>query len=363
MKYILFFSILILFILVSSWIVHKKRYWLHQPVFTYMKNKNSEILTEIDKFNTKNFKTSLHNVVYKHTFDIKSLTNENIVYFLNNYYNEDLLYTNSLLNKLITKYNFGKNILDYCYKSDSLVGTLFTKYGKISILNKKYDVAIVDYGCIIPKYQNKYIFNTLINRVIKRMGKDKIPIAIHKSDDKPLPQKHHLQYDYRIIFKKDNKELSLLKPKEIDYITDKNITKYYNKVVNIFSKYVINPILTIESFQNEFITDLPECISLVCSNPFILVNGYFQDYKIAGKIEKIFEIRYLLYEYVDNNKIKEIIKKIMKDHYVSKIVFQNIGGNMILENLFNTKYGHKTYLYIFNFNKIDLEKKDFFLHF
>lgn len=360
MKYTLFFICLILFISLACWLVNKKKYWINQPVFTYMQNKKSKILTDIENFKTKEYKSSLANIEYKSYSDINTIQQYDVANFFNNYYNDDLLFSDELLRKLLEKYNNrGNNVYDYCFKNRLLVGSLFTKYIEMGIEGKIYKTALVDYGCIIPKYQNKYIFNTLINRIIDKMGQDNVPVAIHKSDDKPLPQEHHLMLEYRIL---DIRNITKSNNYQFENANE-NIIDYFNQVSNIFNKNSVYPIFDLKSFTQEFKSELPNCITLINKKPFILINGYFQNYKIKGQVEKIFELRYLLADYVDKNILENMLYQIMKKNKVSKLVYQNMGGNIPITKLFQTKYGHKTYVYLFNYNKTDIEPKDFFINF
>ena len=48
---------------------------------------------------------------------------------------------------------------------------------------------------------------------------------------------------------------------------------------------------------------------------------------------------------------------------INKFVFQNIGGNIVLNKIFKTIFGHTTYTYIFNYDHIPLKSEEFFFNF
>jgi len=361
--FLFIFSIILIFIILKK--ITQNHYWLHQPVFYYKKKKqnDSKILVNLDKFKLTRNDEKIKNIIYKKYENIDTINQYNIIQFLNKYYNDDLIFTEELLKKIITKHNITSNyVFDYCFQEDVLIGLLFSKYISLKINGKDYKTVIVDYGCIHPKFQRKRIFTNLINRVIENMQNIHYPIAIHKSDDKPLPQKHHLKIEYRIIsIPTQTKSIPLNK------LTINNINNIsFDDITEIFKQYKIYYNFDIKSFNQEFVTELPHCLTIINSDPLVLINGYFQNYNLNSKATKIFEIRYVLYSKLTNNTydiIKNMIHSIAYNYDINKFVFQNIGGNIVLNKIFKTIFGHTTYIYIYNYDHIPLKSEEFFFNF
>ena len=117
--FLFIFSIILIFIILKK--ITQNHYWLHQPVFSYQKKtqNDSKILVNLDKFKLTRNDEKIKNIIYKKYENIDTINQYNIIQFLNKYYNDDLIFTEELLKKIITKHNITSNyVFDYCFQVD-----------------------------------------------------------------------------------------------------------------------------------------------------------------------------------------------------------------------------------------------------
>lgn len=245
MLILLIYIIIIIFI--SSYVFYPKHsFWNHQPVIYYSSDCRSNILSKLPS--------------YIPPINIKPITTPILRKFLNIHYLKEIIH-NSYLSNLFnsTNYLFG------FFTPNQLHGTITGRHITLSINNKLIPTLYVDYLCISKQYRKRNIAPELIKRIIIQMKTDKIPIAIFKTDIKPLPFKYFYKdtYYYFDLFNTNIITNTLLQ------IDNKHIDDIYHFVVNKIK-----------------LTDLYEHYSIETFKKYFINNDYIHSYytKIDGKI-------------------------------------------------------------------------------
>lgn len=249
MLVLLIFTIIILFI--YSYIFYPKHsFWNHQPVIYNSSDCRYNILSELPS--------------YIPSINIKPITSSILLKFLNTHYIKDIIH-NSYFTNLFnsTDYLFG------FFSNQSIRGTITGRLITLSINNKLIPTLYVDYLCIEKQYQKRNIAPDLIKQIITQMKTDKIPIAIFKTDIKPLPFKYFYKDTYYYF---DLRNINLN-----TNTYPNNLLQIDNEYINDIYQYVINKIK---------LTDLHEHYSIDIFKKYFLNNDYTHSYytKKDGKI-------------------------------------------------------------------------------
>ena len=142
----------------------------------------------------------------------------------------------------------------------------------------------------------------------------------------------------------------------------------YLRSMNDLRKKQIYFDFTEEQFKKEFTTNnVVKTILYKENNKYILLNGFIQTYRKDNKYELTFEIRYIFHSILEKNSLEKILGKLLYnifiDYKVQYIMYQNIGNNIILDDLYDFINGHSTYLYLYNQKYREIKKEDFYFFF
>ena len=370
MKYLFILILIIILIFLIKFFREKNRkvfeyksiYWINQPI---NRKKNNNILIKNPKLFTikdETLKLIENNINEEIISNYNKYINE-ILIFLNKFYNDDILFEKDTFTYMIESHNPEDILFNILYRNNKIIGLICLKTINLKIFNNNSKILVVDFGCLSNEIRGKYIFTHLINNCINTMKLNNISYGIHKKDHTPLPVKSHSKFIYYYFF---TKKVYVSKFLMKTFPINKNeLNILYLKCQKHFYSFAISPIFNLNEFIIEF-GDKKNHLSFWNSNPFVFINGFFQKYKYFNKIYKVFEIRYLLFDYFSeqiSKLLKNCINYIIYKFNVEVILMQDYGYNNALTKIFNFKKGHDSYLYILNLNINEIDKEKYCFHF
>ena len=333
-------SIIILVVLVKIKIKHK--FWDNQTVMRKYYNKIQKIgINPKFKYNNLNdFKIitkDFSNFEKTYQFLKKNFSND---------YNIDYQYFKQ-------RYNNKNNLNISFWKSDTLVGFISSDKIKTRFENSDLELEYVDYLCVDKKFRNKNIATILISSVLNYCKADQS--FLFKKDYLRLPYQHIFRsnYYFKEVMQKSNSQ-SLFKISRIK----KNIEikkNYFNRFLTNFKFTIFLDKESIDKFKNNnyFIYEIDN----TPGKTYIL--GKINDYIYNKKIQKIFEIDYIMGNLNNPVKIYESFNSELSKNNVigSNIINMGCHGGFIESN--NYMKGSKVYYYTYNLGFPKIKRKDF----
>lgn len=330
---ILLFCFIIIFIY-SYFFCHKHSFWNHQPVIYYSSDCRSNILSELPS--------------YIQSQNIKSITTPILLEFLNTNYLKETIH-NSYLTNLFnsTDYLFG------FFTNKLIRGTITGRHITLCINNKLIPTLYVDYLCIEKQYQKRNIAPELIKRIITQMKTNKIPIAIFKTDNKPLPFKYFYKdtyYYFDLINPNTN-------PNNLLQLDDEHINDIYQFVINKIKLTDLHEHYSIETFKKYFI-----------NNDYTYSYYTEKDGKITG-FANLIKAKYkhkdkyitameLIYCFdIDINNIIDKMKEIDDVEYI-----YSLKTNILKTDIKKWKKGNNVYYHLFNHGIKNIKNVSFNVH-
>ena len=370
MKYLfILISVIIIIFIVNIFIKKKKKnikyksiYWVNQPI---NRENSGNILIKNPKLfiiKDETLKLVENNIEEEITDNYNKFINE-ILTFLNKFYNDDILFEKDSFTYMLDSHNPKDIIFNILRRNNKIVGLICLKTINLKIFSENTKFLVVDFGCLSNEIRGRYIFTHLINNCINTMKLNNISYGIHKKDHKPLPVKSHSKFTYYYFFTNKIYVSKFLMKKFPNNKSELNIL--HLKCQKHFYSFIISPVFNLNEFIIEF-GDKKNHLTFWNSNPFVFINGFFQKYKYFNKIYKVFEIRYLLFDkYTEHvsKLLKNCINYIIYKFNVEVILIQDYGYNYVLKRIFNFKKGHDSYLYILNLNINDINKNKYCFHF
>ncbi len=331
---ILLFCSIIIFIY-SYFFCNKHSFWNHQPVIYYSSDCRFNILSELPS--------------YIHSHNIKPITTSILLEFINIHYLKETIHNSYLTNLFnTTDYLFG-------FYTNQLHGTITARHITLSINNKLIPTLYVDYLCIEKQFQKRNIAPELIKRIITQMKTDKIPIAIFKTDIKPLPFKYFYKdtyYYFDLINPNTNPN-----PNNLLHLDDEHINDIYQFVMNKIKLTDLHEHYSIDIFKKYFI-----------NNDYTYSYYTIKDGKITGFVnliktkykheDKYISAMELIYCFdININNIIDKIKEIDNIEYI-----YSLKTNILKTDINKWKKGNNVYYHLYNHGIKNINNVSFNVH-